>query len=129
MSYWFRFVLAVLATWRVTHGLVYEYGPWRILERLRIRFASGALGSLLGCFKCFSLWVSVPFAFFVGGDLVERVVAWLAVSGGSIVIEQWASPTLGFQVEETDRSEPGNEGLYGYSAIPMVYLSHWPAPT
>jgi len=102
MSYWFRFVLAVLATWRVTHGLVYEYGPWRTLERLRIRFASGFLGSLLGCFKCLSLWVSVPFAFFVGGDPVERVVAWLAVSGGSIVIEQWASPTVGFEIEEKD---------------------------
>ena len=102
MPYWFRFLLAVLATWRVTHLLTYEYGPRRIFERMRARYASGFIGSLLGCFKCLSVWVAVPFVFFVGGDLAEKAVVWLALSGGSIVVEQLASSTVGVQIEDDD---------------------------
>jgi len=36
-GFWIRFVLAVLATWRVSHLLVSEDGPWNLLARLRQR--------------------------------------------------------------------------------------------
>src|SRR5437016_2834288 len=35
MHYSFRFLLAALAVWRVTHMLVREDGPWEILVRFR----------------------------------------------------------------------------------------------
>ena len=62
---WLRFVLSVLATWRVTHLLAYEDGPWDVFVRLRAALGNGVLGRLLDCFQCVSVWVSALFALFV----------------------------------------------------------------
>ncbi|MGH9837924.1 MAG: hypothetical protein ACREEM_03985, partial [Blastocatellia bacterium] len=62
---WFRFVIVVLATWRITHLLAREDGPAYIVVRLRARLGDGLLGQLMDCFKCLSLWVAAPMALFV----------------------------------------------------------------
>lgn len=83
-----RFVLAALATWRVTHLLVEEDGPANIVVRLRRRAGSSWVGSALDCFYCTSVWVAVPLS--VG--LVRRrrlePVSWLALSGAACLLEQ-----------------------------------------
>ena len=63
-----RFVLAVLATWRVTHLLANEDGPADIIFRLRRRLGDGFIGSLMDCFNCMSIWIAAPFALFVSSD-------------------------------------------------------------
>jgi hypothetical protein len=94
METWLRLLLAVLATWRVTHLLALEDGPWDAVTRLRARLGAGMLGRLMDCFYCLSVWMAVPFAFFVGRTAVEVLVAWLAVSGGACLLERATAPAV-----------------------------------
>jgi len=83
-----RFIVALLATWRVTHLLVKEDGPWQLIASWRNRLGAGFWGQLLDCFHCLSLWIALPFAGFVGGTIPELIVLWLALSGGAILLEE-----------------------------------------
>jgi hypothetical protein len=89
-SFWIRFVLAVLATWRITHLISAEDGPADVLVRLRARLGQGLAGKLMDCFKCLSIWVALPVTFFVGGGPIERLVTWFAISGAACLIEHAA---------------------------------------
>jgi hypothetical protein len=80
---WFRFVVASLAVWRLTHLIVEEDGPWDIVVRVRQRLGESFFGQLMDCFYCTSVWVSVPFAFWVTGDALDRLVVWLGLSGAA----------------------------------------------
>lgn len=83
-----RFVLAALATWRVTHLLAEEDGPGDLVVRLRRRAGSSWAGDLLDCFYCLSIWVAAPFsAGLVRGRRLEPV-SWLALSGAACLLEQ-----------------------------------------
>ena len=88
MPFWFRFILAVLAVWRITHLLAEEDGPWGLVVKLRRRLGTGFWGQLMDCFKCMSLWIAVPFVFFVGGDTIEKIVTWVALSGAAILLQR-----------------------------------------
>jgi hypothetical protein len=79
---------ATLATWRVTHLVVAEDGPWNLVTRLRQLAGAGALGNLMDCFYCTSLWVGAPLALWLSDEWSARAVLWLAVSGGAIVIDR-----------------------------------------
>ena len=94
----FRFIIAVLATWRVSHLLAKEDGPWSSIVRLRELAGGGFWGRLMDCFKCLSLWVAAPLSFFVGGAKLEIFVVWLALSGAAIVLEEYLREP--FMVEE-----------------------------
>jgi hypothetical protein len=82
------FAAGVLATWRVTHLVAAEDGPWAVIARLRQWAGSGVIGQLMDCFYCLSLWVAFPFAWLVGETWQIRLIAWPALSGGAIVIER-----------------------------------------
>ena len=68
LGFWPRFVLAVLATWRVTHLLASEDGPADIVVRLRRMLGQSLLGRLMDCFNCLSLWIAAPAAFLLATD-------------------------------------------------------------
>ena len=78
-----RFGVAALGTWRVTHLLVHEDGPADAVARLREQLGDSRLGGLMDCFYCTSLWTAIPFAFFAAKKPVNRLVAWLALSGAA----------------------------------------------
>ena len=59
-----RIVLAVLATWRVTHLLASEDGPADIIFRFRRLLGQSLVGKLMDCFNCLSLWIAAPGSFF-----------------------------------------------------------------
>lgn len=82
---------AVLATWRVTHLIAAEDGPWNVIARLRA-LAPGPVGRLMDCFYCLSLWVAMPAALVIGVDWVTRGLAWPAISGGAILLERLTAP-------------------------------------
>ena len=88
------FVLAVLATWRVTHLLAAEDGPGDIIYRLRRRLGQSLVGQLMDCFNCLSLWVAAPAALFVTHDVAEWFVGWLAISGGACLLERAIPPAV-----------------------------------
>ena len=84
--YWL--ILGVLSVWRVTNLLVAEDGPWNIFARLRQRAGQGFFATLIGCFYCLSLWVSAPLAWMIGSGKKERLLLWLALSGGAILLHR-----------------------------------------
>jgi len=100
MHYSFRFALATLAVWRLTHLLAREDGPWDLTLRMRRGLREGRLADLGTCFNCVSVWVALPFALFLRGDVVETLVGWLALSGGASLLERLGSPPLELKVEE-----------------------------
>jgi hypothetical protein len=95
--YWLA--LAILSVWRVTHLLNAEDGPWNLVVRLRQVAGDGFWGSLLDCFYCLSLWIATPVAYFIGSRWMERILLWLALSAGAILIERMSAPPL-FDIEE-----------------------------
>ena len=105
-AWWIRFVLALLATWRVTHLLANEDGPADLIVRIRRRLGAGTLGRLMDCFQCLSLWIAVPIAFYVGGRPVDLLLTWLAVSGGACLLERMGEEPVVIQAAP-DRTERG----------------------
>jgi len=88
MNFWIRFVLAVLATWRVTHLLASEDGPADLVFRFRARLGHGVAGKLLDCFNCLSLWIAALAALFVSRKLLDWLLTWLAISGAACLLER-----------------------------------------
>jgi hypothetical protein len=86
-SPWFRFVIAVLATWRLARLVAREDGPFEIIVKLRMRAADGFAGQLMDCPYCLSLWLAAPFAFALADSAGAWVAAWLAISGGASLVE------------------------------------------
>jgi len=84
----FRFLLAALTTWRLTHLLVEEDGPWDIVLRLRVRLKASTLGKAMDCFYCSSLWIAVPITLAVNYSSHDWVLTWLAISGASCLLER-----------------------------------------
>jgi hypothetical protein len=83
-----RFILCSLAAWRLTHLIVAEDGPWDIIVRIRAWFGNSVVGKAMDCFYCTSVWMAIPFAFVVGQGIIDRLVAWLAISGAASLLEQ-----------------------------------------
>lgn len=84
----YRLLLGVLCVWRITHLFQAEDGPWDLVVRIRRAAGDGFFGRLLDCFCCLSLWVAAPLAWVIGQTISDRVLLWLAFSGGAILLEQ-----------------------------------------
>jgi hypothetical protein len=106
--FWARFVLAVLATWRITHLLANEDGPEDLIVRVRAHLGNRIWGRLMDCFQCLSLWVAVPVAFFVSRRPVELLFTWLALSGAACLLERIGREPLVMQ-PITQSLEGGND--------------------
>jgi hypothetical protein len=87
-------MISVLAVWRITHLLAAEDGPWDLIVRIRKKLGNTEGGHLMDCFNCLSLWVSVPFAFFVADGMLNRFVAWLALSGAACLANRLGAGQL-----------------------------------
>jgi hypothetical protein len=86
-----RFALASLATWRLTHLLTDEDGPFDLVVAARARLGSGQLGELMDCFYCMSIWVAAPLSLTVGRRRDAPLVA-LALSGAACLVQQVTQP-------------------------------------
>ncbi len=83
-----RFVVGVLATWRVTHLLVAEDGPADVVVRLRRRAGDSWIGEAMDCFYCLSVWTAAPVAAAVARNRREAPLTWLALSGAACLLER-----------------------------------------
>ena len=92
-----RFCLAALAVWRLTHLFAEEDGPWEVIARVRARLGAGVLGRLMDCFYCLSLWVSLPIAVWLSNGWIGLLVHWQALSGAACLFQRatgGSQPTL-----------------------------------
>lgn len=119
---WLRFLLAALATWRLATLLTRDDGPWDLVLRLRRAAGNGAVGRMLDCFRCVSLWVAAPLALAVGDNLLEWLLAWLALSGAACLLDRLGQPPVRFErwdeggdahgllrAESSEADEPGDD--------------------
>ncbi len=118
---WLRFVMAVLAVWRIAHLLAAEDGPFDLVVRLRRFLGRTFAGRLMDCLYCLSVWVAAPFAFFVTRGPVELLVTWWALSGAACLLERlgqqpvWMQPLPPAEEvkgEDEDVLRRGPEGRY-----------------
>lgn len=75
---WLSFVVASLAVYRLSTDLAIKAGPFHLFQRgrlLLIRLGLPAQG--VTCPVCISFWLSVPAAWWAGGD----GVGWLGIAG------------------------------------------------
>jgi hypothetical protein len=84
--YWLT--LGVLATWRITHFVQAEDGPWAVVARVRRVAGDSFWGTLMDCFYCVSVWVALPLAIFTGRTLGERALLWPSLSAAAILLER-----------------------------------------
>jgi hypothetical protein len=91
-SLWFRFVVAALATWRLTHLMVLEDGPFDVIAR--VRGALGRAGRVLDCFYCCSIWIAAPLALFVTRRPLVWLCVWPALSGVACIVQRASEPPL-----------------------------------
>jgi len=106
---WLDCIFAALATWRLTHLVVLEDGPWDAVVLFRRGLSKIVPSGLLDCFYCSSLWVSILFAALLGGTLKEYLLLWLGLSAAAIFLENM-SASLGqtaaaVYVEEEDHAD------------------------
>ena len=97
MNDWLRFVLAVLAVWRVTHLLASEDGPADLIVKFRALLGDSLAGKLMDCFYCLSVWISIPFTFFVVNGVLDRFVVWLALSGAASLANKFPKEPVIFE--------------------------------
>jgi len=100
-----RFCLAALAVWRMTHLLAEEDGPWDAIANLRARLGASIFGRLMDCFYCLSLWISLPLAVWLNGGwagIIGLIVHWLALSGTACLFQRMTeTSTAAFPKVET----------------------------
>jgi len=85
---WPSLILAVLATWRVTHLLAMEDGPGNLIVALRRRLGDGFFGNMIDCFNCLSLWIAALIACLFANTWREWPLLWLGLSGAACLLER-----------------------------------------
>ncbi len=110
-GFWEKLVLAVLATWRVTHLLSSEDGPADLLFHLRKRLGSTFAGHLMDCFFCLSLWVAAPLTLAVTHHPLEWLLTWLALSGGACLLERITQERVVIRKSNSDSEGDISHGM------------------
>jgi len=103
-----NFVLAVLATWRVTHLLANEDGPADLVVKFRALLGDSLAGHLMDCFKCLSLWIAAPAAFFVTRVALQWLFVWLAISGAACLLQRLVPESAETQAAQLPRDNSFN---------------------
>ena len=85
MSDWLRFLIAVLATYRLAYMLAREDGPFDLFSTWREKVGQSAwYGRGFHCVLCMSFWIALPAALVAFG--LSGFLAWFGVAGGVLVI-------------------------------------------
>jgi len=132
----FAFIIASLAIWRLSYGMVNEDGPLMIWMRLRSRLARtqrhrGGLFDMISCVRCISFWIGLGTALFVSGSFLGVFGYAFAFSACAALIDKFYSlpvvtrPTGNDQIgvgrgpapEKRDNMVSYPLTTYGYSAV------------
>ena len=122
MNGWLPPVLAVLATWRVTHLLASEDGPANLIVRFRRLLGNGAAGRMMDCFNCLSLWVAAPIALCLTRQPIDLAMTWLGLSGAACLLERIGrEPTLIQPIVQANEEEVSNGVLRSAEGFAQQY--------
>jgi hypothetical protein len=138
-GFWARLVLAVLASWRVTHLLASEDGPADLIVRFRKLLGQSIAGKLMDCFYCLSLWIAAPAALFVSRRPLEWIFCWLGISGAACLLERIGREPIEIHpMPQETEGEPGHvlrsetfgaeEQLHDDTEDPPIRLRHHAGP-
>jgi len=88
----FTFVVASLAIWRLSRGIVKEDGPLMAWARLRSRLArtqrrSGGLFDMVSCVRCLSFWIGLVGALFVSNSFLGWIAYAFAFSAVASLLD------------------------------------------
>lgn len=97
-----RFTLSALAVYRVSFLVAREDGPLGLFRRMRIAADGSAVGRLVGCVNCLSVWIALPLAVFVGTSWLEWLIAWWALSGAAVLMDRATRDP--FEIDHIGRS-------------------------
>lgn len=94
VSDWLLFLLAALATYRLSRLIADEEGPWSVFSRLRdLTPEQSSWRRGVECIMCVSVWAAVPVALWLvwSGDISWRLapLVWLALSAVTVLIRKW----------------------------------------
>ena len=111
MNDFYRLLIAVLCTWRITNLLQAEDGPWDMSVRIRRAAGDGFFGHALDCFYCLSLWIALPIAWAIHQSVTDLALLWPALSGGAILLERAAErPVHSADAPRAEFREDDKEG-------------------
>ena len=106
---WLECIFAALATWRLTHLVVLEDGPWKVFALFRKSLSMIVPRGLLDCFYCLSLFTSIIFAVLLGETLKDYLLLWLGLSAAAIFLENisvsLAQSATAVYVEDEDQAD------------------------
>lgn len=103
------FVIAALATWRVSHLIAKEEGPFHLFGRWRALVGDHAVGELFTCFQCLSLWVGAGLALLAGLTWKETALLTLALSGAACLMNRLGSEPFVIQPLPSTTTEQRGE--------------------
>jgi hypothetical protein len=109
------FVIAALATWRVSHLIAKEEGPFHVFGKWRALVGGHAVGELFTCFQCLSLWIGAGLALLTGTTWKEIALLSLALSGAACLLNRLGSEPFVIQPLPPSKSEP--EGDHEYELL------------
>lgn len=65
-----------------------EDGPFDLIVKWRKFLGDAILGKMMDCFYCLSIWIAVPFGIWLGRNVAEKIIMWIALSGAACLLEQ-----------------------------------------
>ena len=83
-----KYFILVIVTWRVTHLISNEDGPFEIIFKLRQIAGNSFFGKLMDCFYCLSIWIGFLLSIYISNQAIEIIFFTLYFSGTSIIIEK-----------------------------------------
>ena len=87
MTVWI-FILYALATWRISHVVAYEDGPYDVFDTFRKRAEKyETFGKLVSCLKCLSVWVAGAMSVTVAMSVDEFIVYTASLSAAAILFD------------------------------------------
>lgn len=90
MPDWFLFLIAALATYRLSRLLADEEGPWSVFSRLRdLTPDQSSWRRGVECIMCVSVWVAFPVAVWIAPTWQQVPLLWLALSAVTVLIRKW----------------------------------------
>lgn len=89
-----KYLVLLIAVWRVSHLISAEDGPFDLIIRLRKLLGNSFFGKLMDCFYCLSIWVALPAGLYAGTGGTEVLLLCLYYSGASILLEKITNKTF-----------------------------------
>jgi len=83
-----KYLVLVIVTWRVTHLISTEDGPFELIIKFRKLVGNTFLGQLMDCFYCLSIWIGLGIACLGGNSLIDIIIMTPYYSGLSILLEK-----------------------------------------